>query len=41
MLLYAERYQVCPYEMSLNLANWVDGVICDYNYVFDPQVYLR
>lgn len=27
--------------MSLDLANWVDGVICDYNYVFDPQVYLR
>lgn len=27
--------------MSLDLAVWVDGVICDYNYVFDPQVYLR
>lgn len=41
LLSYAERYQVCPYEMSLDLAVWVDGVICDYNYVFDPQVYLR
>lgn len=41
LLSYAEKYQVCPYEMSLDLANWVDGVICDYNYVFDPQVYLR
>ena len=20
---------------------WVDAIICDYNYVFDPKVYLR
>lgn len=38
---YSERYQVCPYEMSLDLATWVDAVICDYNYAFDPDVYLR
>lgn len=38
---YADRHSVCPFEMSLDLALWVDVVICDYNYVFDPQVYLR
>ncbi len=37
----AEKWQVCPYEMSLDLAVWVDGVICDYNYVFDPNAHLR
>jgi DNA excision repair protein ERCC-2 len=37
----AQRYQVCPFEFSLDLALWVDCIICDYNYVFDPRVYLR
>lgn len=37
----ARRYEVCPFEFSLDLALWVDCIICDYNYVFDPQVYLR
>ena len=41
ILEYSEKYQVCPYEMSLDLADWVDAVICDYNYVFDPEVHLR
>lgn len=41
LMEYSERYQVCPYEMSLDLATWVDAVICDYNYAFDPDVYLR
>ena len=35
------RHQVCPFELSLDLSVWVDAVICDYNYVFDPKVYLR
>ena len=34
-------HQVCPFELSLDLSVWVDTVICDYNYVFDPTVYLR
>ena len=34
-------HQVCPFELSLDVSEWVDAVICDYNYVFDPQVYLR
>lgn len=36
-----QRHQVCPFELSLDLALWTDAVICDYNYVFDPKVYLR
>lgn len=38
---YAERHQVCPFEFCLDISNWVDGVICDYNYVFDPNARLR
>ena len=38
---YAESGRVCPYEMSLDLALFADIIICDYNYVFDPRVYLR
>lgn len=38
---YAERYQVCPFEFNLDLTLWSQGIICDYNYVFDPNVYLR
>ncbi len=41
ILEYACRYQVCPFEMSLDLALWVDAVICDYNYVFAPDVSLK
>ncbi len=41
ILQHAEKWQVCPFEMSLDLAIWMDGVICDYNYVFDPNVYLK
>jgi DNA excision repair protein ERCC-2 len=37
----AEAYRVCPFEFSLELCLWADGIICDYNYVFDPRVYLR
>lgn len=37
----AEKYQVCPFELCLDTAIWSDNIICDYNYVFDPNVYLR
>ena len=39
--MYAKKHEVCPFEMSLDVALWVDAVICDYNYVFDPNAYLR
>lgn len=37
----AERYGVCPYELSLTLAEFCEIVIADYNYIFDPLVFLR
>ena len=38
---YSLKYRVCPFEFSLDLSLWMDVIICDYNYVFDPQVYLK
>lgn len=38
---YAKEHRVCPFEFSLELANFADCIICDYNYVFDPRVYLK
>ena len=37
----SEKWKVCPYEMTLDLSMWVDAVICDYNYVFDPNARLK
>lgn len=41
ILDYAARYQVCPFEFCLDVSSWVDGIICDYNYAFDPNVRLK
>lgn len=41
ILELAERYHICPYEFQLELSVFCDIVICDYNYAFDPLVYLR
>jgi len=41
LLEQAKRHQVCPFEMCLDTATWSDDIICDYNYVFDPNVYLK
>lgn len=38
---YAMKHSVCPFEMSLDLSVWADAVICDYNYVFDPNAHLK
>ena len=38
---YAEKHCVCPFEMGLDATLWSDAIICDYNYAFDPNVYLR
>ncbi|WMJ80140.1 ATP-dependent DNA helicase [Clostridium sp. MB40-C1] len=38
---YAKKHMVCPFEFSLDLSNYADCVICDYNYAFDPRVYLK
>ena len=38
---YADKHKVCPFEFSLDMSLFSDMIICDYNYVFDPNVYLR
>ncbi|MCA0150132.1 ATP-dependent DNA helicase [Rossellomorea vietnamensis] len=38
---YASKHRVCPFEYSIDLSYLVDGVICDYNYIFDPRVSLK
>lgn len=37
----ARDHTLCPFELSLDLSRIADLVVCDYNYVFDPTVYLR
>jgi len=37
---YAKKHTVCPFELSLDLSNYADIIICDYNYVFDPMAHL-
>lgn len=41
ILSYAEKYRVCPFEYELDISSWTDGIVCDYNYVFDPNVRLK
>lgn len=38
---YAKQYEACPFELSLDLSISADLIVCDYNYVFDPGVYLK
>ena len=38
---YSEQYMVCPFEFCLDMSLYSDGIICDYNYLFDPHVYLK
>lgn len=37
----ATNFGMCPYELSLDLSELCDVIICDYNYVFSPTVYLK
>ena len=41
VLSQAKKHMVCPFEMSLDVATWADNIICDYNYAYDPNVYLK
>lgn len=41
VLAQAQKHMVCPFEMSLDVATWADNIICDYNYAYDPNVYLK
>ncbi len=38
---YAQKHHLCPFELSLDASLWCDLIIGDYNYLFDPTVYLR
>lgn len=37
----AKQFTVCPFELGLDLSEWCDVIIGDYNYLFDPVVHLR
>jgi len=37
---YGKKHKVCPFEFSLDISNYSDIIVCDYNYVFDPRVHL-
>ncbi len=37
---YGRKHTVCPFELSLDISNYSDIILCDYNYVFDPLVHL-
>lgn len=41
ILEYANKHMVCPFEFCLDMSLFSDGILCDYNYLFDPNVYLR
>ncbi|MFL0246546.1 ATP-dependent DNA helicase [Candidatus Clostridium stratigraminis] len=38
---YSRKHRICPFEFSLDLSNFSDCIICDYNYVFDPSANLK
>ena len=40
VLSYAEKHRVCPFELALDCSDFMDGIICDYNYAFDPDARL-
>lgn len=41
LLVQAEEYNICPFELGLDVSSFMDVIICDYNYVFDPNVQLK
>lgn len=41
LLAQADQYMVCPFELCLDVSSWSDVIVGDYNYVFDPTVYLK
>lgn len=38
---YSRKHYVCPFELSLDLIQWCDLIICDYNYFFDPKAMIK
>ncbi len=41
ILEISKKFEVCPFELALDLSTRCDFIICDYNYLYDPTVYLR
>lgn len=41
IIVYAKKHNVCPFEMNLDISDWMNGIICDYNYAFDPRAKLK
>lgn len=41
LLAQADAHMVCPFELCLDAASFSDVIVGDYNYVFDPNVYLK
>ena len=41
IIAQAQKHIVCPFELCLDIATWADDIVCDYNYLFDPNVYLK
>lgn len=37
----ALKESMCPFELSLDLSLYCDIIVCDYNYFFDPLVYMK
>ena len=37
----AVEHGLCPFELSLDLSETADVIICDYNYAFDPRVRIK
>jgi len=37
---YARKHRICPFEFSLDVSNYVDIIVADYNYAFDPKAHL-
>ena len=35
----ARQHTVCPFELGLDLSEWCDVIVGDYNYLFDPVVH--
>ena len=38
---YGEEYNVCPFELGLDVSLFADTIIGDYNYLFDPRARLK
>jgi DNA excision repair protein ERCC-2 len=37
----AAEHGICPFDFTLEACDFADVIICDYNYAFDPRVYLK